>query len=74
MNIFYLIFSMMLVFMTGSFCVISFLIGANERNKKINLNPITAIKEHKEEKRQEEERDLELRQKKVMWENIENYG
>ena len=52
MNISYLMFVMMLVYMTGSFCCIAFLIGANEKNKKINLNPIKAIKEYKEEKRQ----------------------
>ena len=44
--------------MTGSFCVISFLIGQGRTNK-VNLNPIEAIKEHKEQKEQERIYDLQ---------------
>lgn len=65
----------MLVFMTGLFCVLSFLVGvltAQEKNK-INLNPIEVYKEHKEEKKQKDEYDLKQRQIATMMENIEKY-
>lgn len=72
MNIFYVI---MLVFMTGMFCIVSFIAGilsASNKNK-INLNPIEAYKEHKEIKQQKETNDLEQRQITTMMENINNY-
>lgn len=67
-----IIYVIMLVFMTGTFCIISFLIG-NGRNNKINLNPIEAYKEKKEIQKQVQESDLERRQLATMLENIENY-
>ena len=66
-----IIYVIMLVFMTGSFCVISFLIG-NGKNK-ITMNPIEAYKEHKEVQRQREEYDLVQRQNATMMDNINNY-
>ena len=68
-----IIYVIMLVFMTGSFCVISFLIGAGRGNTRINLNPIEAYKEHKEQKEQKEAYDLEQRQLATMLRNIERY-
>lgn len=69
------IYVIMLVFMTGLFCVLSFLVGvlSTQTKNKINLNPVEAYKEHKEIKKQKEEYDLEHRQLEVMMENIENY-
>lgn len=67
-----IIYVIMLVFMTGIFCVISFLVGAG-RNNKVNLNPVEAYKEHKEEKKQQAEYNLEQRQLAIMMENIETY-
>lgn len=71
-----IIYVIMLVFMTGLFCVLSFLVGvlSAQGKNKINLNPIEAYKEHKEEKRQQEEYDLEQRQLATMMENIEIYN
>ena len=68
-----IIYVIMLVFMTGSFCVISFLVGAG-RNNRLNLNPIEAIKEHKEQKEQERINDLEQRQLETMIRNIDKYN
>lgn len=68
-----IIYVIMLVFMTGSFCVISFLIGAGRNNTKVNLNPIEAYKEHKEQKEQEKAYDLEQRQLATMLRNIDRY-
>ena len=68
-----IIYVIMLVFMTGSFCVISFLIGAGRGNTRINLNPIEAYKEHKEPKEQKEAYDLEQRQLATMLRNIDRY-
>lgn len=68
-----IIYVIMLVFMTGSFCVISFLVGAGRNNAKVNLNPIEAYKEHKEQKEQSKEYDLKQRQYATMMENVENY-
>lgn len=70
-----IIYVIMLVFMTGSFCVISFLIGAGRGNgrARINLNPIEAYKEHKEQKIQKEAYDLEQRQLAAMLRNIDRY-
>lgn len=71
MNIIYVI---MLVFMTGSFCVLSFLVGVlSSLGRKINLNPIEKYKEHKEIKEQIRINDLEQRQIATMIENIDNY-
>ena len=69
------IYVIMLVFMTGFFCVLSFGIGvlSSLSKRKINLNPIDAYKGHKEIKKQKEEYNLAQRQKAVMLENIENY-
>lgn len=67
-----IIYVIMLVFMTGSFCVISFLIGAG-RNNKVNLNPVEAYKEHKEIKEQIKTNNLTQKQVAVMMENIDNY-
>lgn len=67
-----IIYVIMLVFMTGCFCIISFLIGMG-RNTKINLNPIEAYKEHKEQKEQKEAYDLEQRQLATMLRNIDRY-
>lgn len=65
----------MLVFMMGSFCVISFLVGVFSvmGRSKINLNPIEAIKEHKEQKEQKEAYDLEQKQLATMMRNIDRY-
>ena len=68
-----IIYVIMLVFMTGSFCVISFLIGAGRGNTRINLNPIEAYKEHKVQKEQKEAYDLEQRQLATMLRNIDRY-
>ena len=71
MNIIYVI---MLVFMTGSFCVLSFLVGVlSSLGRKINLNPIENYKKHKEIKEQIRINDLEQRQLATMIENIDNY-
>lgn len=71
MNIIYVI---MLVFMTGSFCVLSFLVGVlSSLGRKINLNPIENYKEHKEIKKQIRINDLDQRQIATMMENIDNY-
>ena len=71
MNIIYVI---MLVFMTGSFCVLSFLVGVlSSLGRKINLNPIENYKEQKEMKEQIRINDLEQRQVATMMENIDNY-
>ncbi len=71
MNIIYVI---MLVFMTGSFCVLSFLVGVlSSLGRKINLNPIENYKEQKEIKEQIRINDLEQRQVATMMENIDNY-
>ena len=68
-----IIYVIMLVFMTGSFCVISFLVGAGRGNTRVNLNPIEAYKEHKEQKEQSKAYDLKKRQFATMMENVENY-
>ena len=68
-----IIYVIMLVFMTGSFCVISFLIGGG-RKTKVNLNPVEAYKEHKEKKEQEKTYDLKQRQLATMLDNINNYN
>ena len=71
MNIIYVI---MLVFMTGSFCVLSFLVGVlSSLGRKLNLNPIENYKEHKEIKKQIRINDLDQRQIATMMENIDNY-
>ena len=68
-----IIYVIMLVFMTGSFCVISFLVGAGRNNTKVNLNPIEAYKEHKEMKEQEKAYDLKQRQLETELRNIDRY-
>lgn len=70
-----IIYVIMLVFMTGLFCVISFLVGvlSVSGKNKINLNPIEAYKEHKEIKKQTDEYNLEQRQLATMIDNINNY-
>ena len=68
-----IIYVIILVFMTGSFCVISFLVGAGKGNTRVNLNPIEAYKEHKEQKEQSKAYDLKQRQFATMMENVENY-
>ncbi|MBQ8043418.1 MAG: hypothetical protein IJ272_04640 [Clostridia bacterium] len=70
-----IIYVIMLVFMTGSFCVISFLIGAGRGNgrTRINLNPIEAYKEHKEQKEQDKAWDLKQRQLAAEYRNIDRY-
>lgn len=72
MNIIYVI---MLVLMTGFFCIISFIAGAITAlcKDRVNLNPIHVYKEKKEIQEQKEKRDLEQRQISTMLENIENY-
>lgn len=65
-----IIYVIMLVFMTGSFCIISFLIG---NNRKMSFNPIQNYKEHKEIQKKKEEADLKTRQTKIMLENIDRY-
>lgn len=71
-----IIYVIMLVFMTGSFCVISFLIslliGAGGNNK-IRLNPIEAYKEHKEVKEVEKVMNLKQRQEAAMLRNVDRY-
>lgn len=69
-----IIYVIMLVFMTGSFCVISFLVGAGRGNTRVNLNPIEAYKEHREQKEQSRTYDLKQRQFATMMENVENYN
>ena len=66
-----IIYVIMLVFMTGSFCIISFLIGSN--NKKQSINPIQNIKEKKEIKKKKIEADLKSRQTKTMLGNVDRY-
>ena len=70
-----IIYVIMLVFMTGLFCVLSFLVGVLSvmGKNKINLNPIEAYKEHKEIKKQADEYNLEQRQLATMMDNINNY-
>ena len=70
-----IIYVILLVFMTGNFCVISFLVGTlSVTNKnKVSLNPIKAYKEYKETKEEEQEINLEQRQTAVMLENINIY-
>lgn len=65
-----------LVFMTGLFCVLSFLVGvlSTINKSRITLNPIEAHKEYKEQKQQKEVYELEQKQLKTMLENIENYN
>lgn len=72
MDIFYVI---MLVLMTGFFCVLSFLVGVLSTlgKSRINLNPVQAYKEHKEIAEQKKENELVQRQTAVMLENINNY-
>ena len=65
-----IIYVIMLVFMTGSFCIMSFLIGSN---KKMTINPIQNYKEHKEVQEKKKEADLKSRQTKTMLENIDRY-
>lgn len=67
---------LMLVFMIGTFCIMSFLLGAfiTVNKKKITLNPVQAYKEHKEEQQQREENDLKQRQLNTLLENIDNYN
>ena len=70
-----IIYVILLVFMTGSFCIISFLVGilSTINKNKINLNPIKAYKEYKDTKKQEQEANLEQRQIATMLENINIY-
>lgn len=72
-----IIYVIMLVFMIGMFSIISFLLGAyvaiGKGNSKLNLNPIEAIKEHKENKQSQEEYKLTQKQLNTMLENIDNY-
>lgn len=70
-----IIYVIVLVFMTGLFCVLSFLVGVLSTlgKSRITLNPIEAYKEHKEQKQQQEEHNLEQKQLETMLENIENY-
>lgn len=59
----------------SSFLMILFGMNIKERNnKKINLNPIEAIKEKKIEKDKKEEYKLIQKQKQIMLENINNYN
>lgn len=59
----------------SSFLMILFGINIKERNnKKINLNPIEAIKEKKIEQDKKEEYNLIQKQKQIMLENINNYN
>lgn len=65
---------MMLVFITGFFCVLCFAIGVFcASGRKINLNPIETFKENKETKEQNQINDLERRQFATMMENINVY-
>lgn len=59
----------------SSFLMILFGMNIKERsNKKINLNPIEAIKEKKIEQDKKEEYKLIQKQKQIMLENINNYN
>ena len=59
----------------SSFLMILFGMNIKERNnKKINLNPIEAIKEKKKEQDKKEEYKLIQKQKQIMLENINNYN
>lgn len=59
----------------SSFLMILFGMNIKERNnKKINLNPIEAIKEKKIEQNKKEEYKLIQKQKQIMLENINNYN
>lgn len=54
--------------------IIGVKIGISAANKKdITLNPMKAIKEHREEQREQKEADLKERQMKTMLKNIDNY-
>ena len=69
---------LMLVFMTGIFCILSFVVGVlsvlgRSNNNKVKLNPIEAYKENKEKKEQIKENDLKQKQLSVMLDNINNY-
>lgn len=66
---------MMIVFMTGMFCIVSFFVGilSTSSKNKINLNPVEAYKEHKELKQQKEINNLEQRQNAIMMDNINKY-
>ena len=68
-----IIYVIMLVFMTGNFCIISFLLGAGRNNRRINLNPVETYKEHKKQKKQKAAYDLGQRQLATMLRNIEKY-
>lgn len=69
MDIFYVL---MLVFMTGIFCIVSFSIGTGTKNK-VNFNPVEVYKEHKVEKEQTKINNLTQKQIATMIENIDNY-
>lgn len=67
---------LMLVFMTGIFCVLSFVVGVLSvlgRTSRVNLNPIEAYKEHKEKNEQKKTNDLKQRRLATMLENINKY-
>lgn len=54
--------------------IIGVKIGISATNKKdITLNLMKAIKEHREEQREQKEADLKERQMKTMLKNIDNY-
>lgn len=59
----------------SSFLMILFGMNMKERNnRKLNLNPIEAIKEKKIEQDKKEEYELIQKQKQIMIENINNYN
>lgn len=69
-----IIYVMMLVVMTGFFCVLSFAIGVfSVFGRKTNLNPIETFKEQKGIKEQTKISDLNRRQFATMMENINTY-
>lgn len=58
--------------------IITLLIGVKigmsvSNRKEITLNPVKAIKEHREEKIEKREADLKERQMETMLKNIDNY-
>lgn len=58
----------------SSFLMLLFGMQIKEKNnKKININPVEAIKERREEKAKKEEYELSQKQIKTMLENINNY-
>lgn len=70
------IYVIMLVFMTGSFCIMSFSIGIliGKCRTDFDLNPVKNLKKQIKIKKEQEEYDLAQKQNAIMMENINNYS